>query len=197
MRGVFQVTWLPSVALRNSRSIYDLWWHSLLSQSYRQREKPLRKHRCLFFKDERINQEFKDVYARLYATSKRYVDIVKALGTRIHGMTRRELAEAVGFKLGGTFRKILDNLHELGFTREYPRYGKERVETVYQLKDFFSMFYLYFIQGKGIDAGNWRTIQRTPTLYAWAGYTFEMLCVEHLPQIMDKLHIANISRNYC
>lgn len=150
-----------------------------------------------FFKDERINQEFKDVYTGLYATSERYVDIVKALGTKFYGMTRRELAEAIGIECGGTFTKILDNLHESGITREYPRYGKERVETVYQLKDFFSMFYLHFIFGKGTNAGNWRTIQRTPTFYTWAGNTFEMLCIEHLAQIQDKLRIATINRNYC
>jgi len=149
-----------------------------------------------FFKDERINQEFKDVYTGLYATSERYVDIVKALGTKFYGLTRRELANAVGMESGGTFSKILDNLHESGITREYPRYGKERVETVYQLKDFFSMFYLHFIYGKGTDVGNWRSIQRTPTFYTWAGNTFEMLCIEHLSQMKDKLRIATINRNY-
>lgn len=150
-----------------------------------------------FFKDTRIDQEFKDVYTGLYATSERYVDIVKALGTKFYGMTRRELAEAVGIELGGTFSKILDNLRESGITREYSRYGKERVETVYQLKDFFSMFYLHFIYGRGANAGNWRAIQRTPTFYSWAGNTYEMLCIEHLPQMRDRLRIATVSRNYC
>ncbi len=150
-----------------------------------------------FFKDEKINQEFRDVYTGLYATSERYLDIVKALGSKFYGMTRKELASAVGIELGGTFSKILDNLHESGITREYPRYGKARVETVYQLKDFFSMFYLHFINGKGTDAGNWRALQRTPTFYSWAGNTFEMLCIEHLPQMKEKLRIATISRNYC
>jgi len=150
-----------------------------------------------FFSDEKIDQEFKDVYTGLYSTSERYVDVVKALGTKFYGMTRQELSEAVGIELGGTFSKILDNLHESGITREYPRYGKERVETVYQLKDFFSIFYLHFIHGKGTGAGNWRSIQRTPTFYAWAGNTFEMLCIEHLPQMKDKLRIATINRNYC
>lgn len=150
-----------------------------------------------FFNDERINQEFKDVYTGLYATSERYVDIVKALGTRFYGMTRAELAKAIGIEVGGTFSKILDNLHESGITREYPRYGKDRVETVYQLKDFFSLFYLHFIHGKGTDAGNWRTLQRTPSFYTWAGNTFELLCIEHLRQIKEKLHISSINRNYC
>ncbi|MBQ6083852.1 MAG: hypothetical protein IJK92_05820 [Bacteroidales bacterium] len=133
----------------------------------------------------------------MYSTSERYVDIVKALGTQFYGMTRRELAKAVGIELGGTFSKIMDNLRESGITREYPRYGKERVETVYQLKDFFSLFYLHFIYGKGTNAGNWRTLQRTSTFYTWAGNTFEMLCIEHLAQIKDVLRIATINRNYC
>ena len=150
-----------------------------------------------FFQDDKIDQEFKDVYTGLYATSERYVDVVKALGTKFYGMTRQELADSIGITGGGTFSKILDNLHESGITREYPRYGKERVETVYQLKDFFSMFYLHFIHGRGKDTGGWRSIQRTPTFYAWAGNTFEMLCIEHLPQIKDKLRIATINRNYC
>ncbi|MBQ9218399.1 MAG: AAA family ATPase [Muribaculaceae bacterium] len=150
-----------------------------------------------FFKDARIDQEFRDVYAGLYATSERYVDIVKTLGTKFYGMTRSELAEAIGIELGGTFSKLLDNLQQSGIIREYPRYGKERVETVYQLKDFFSMFYLHFIYRKGAAAGNWRSMQRTPAFYAWAGNTFEMLCIEHLAQMQDRLRIATINRNYC
>ena len=112
-------------------------------------------------------------------------------------MTRRELAKAIGIECGGTFSKLLDNLHESGIIRQYPRYGKQRVETIYQLKDFFSMFYLHFIYGKGTNAGNWRALQRTPAFYTWAGNTFEMLCIEHLPQIKDCLRIATINRNYC
>ncbi len=150
-----------------------------------------------FFKDEKINQEFKDVYAGLYSSSQRYINIVEALGSKYYGMTRRELAKAIGIECGGTFSKLLDNLHESGIIRQYPRYGKQRVETIYQLKDFFSMFYLHFIYGKGTNAGNWRALQRTPAFYTWAGNTFEMLCIEHLPQIKDCLRIATINRNYC
>jgi len=150
-----------------------------------------------FFKEEMIHQEFKDVYTGLYATSERYVDVVKALGSKFYGMTRRELAEAVGIELGGTFSKIMDNLKESGITREYPRYGKSRVETVYQLKDFFSLFYLHFIYGKGVDRGNWRVVQRTPSFYAWAGNTFEMLCIEHLAQMKEALRVTTITKNYC
>ena len=59
------------------------------------------------------------------------------------------------------------------------------------------MFYLHFIYSRDTAGGNWRSLQRTPVFYAWAGNTFEVLCTEHLPQIKEKLRIATISRNYC
>lgn len=160
-------------------------------------EKNLSENIDAFFFDGSSDREFRDVYTGLYVTSERYIDIVKALGTKFYGMTRRELAATVGIEPGGTLSKILSNLHESGIIRQYPRYGKQRVETVYQLKDFFSLFYLHFIHRKGTDTGNWRALQRTPSFFTWAGNTFEMLCIEHLPQIKDKLRIATISRNYC
>lgn len=88
-------------------------------------------------------------------------------------------------------------LKESGILREYLRYGKKRVETVYQLQDFFSLFYLRFILGKQPQKGQWNSIHRTPVFYTWAGDTFELLCIEHLPQIPNALRIASVDRNYC
>jgi len=83
-----------------------------------------------FFKDDKINQEFKDVYTGLYATSERYVDVVKALGTQFYGMTRRELAKTVGIELGGTFSKIMDNLRESHHRLTLYLNGKVSVPTI-------------------------------------------------------------------
>ncbi len=151
----------------------------------------------IFFADEQIHQEFRDVYTGLYSSRERYIDIVKAIGSKFYGMTQAEIGEAVQLKSGGTLTKLLDNLTESGIIREYPRYGKQRVENVYQLKDFFSLFYLRFIYGKQPQKGQWNTIHRTPTFYTWAGDTFELLCIEHLPQIQNALRIASVDRNYC
>ena len=151
----------------------------------------------IFFADEKIHQEFQDVYSGLYSSKERYVDIVKAVGSRFYGMTQAEIADAVNLKSGGTLSKLLGNLKESGIIREYPRYGKQRVETIYQLKDFFSLFYLRFIMGKQPQKGQWNTTHRTPIFYTWAGDTFELLCIQHLPQIQNALRIASIDRNYC
>lgn len=151
----------------------------------------------IFFADEGIHQEFQDVYAGLYASKDRYVDIVKALGTHFYGMTYSEIGEALGLKGGGTLSKLLENLKESGIIREYPRHGGKRVETIYQLKDFFSLFYLRFSLGRQIRKGQWNVTHGTPMFYTWAGETFELLCIEHLPQMQDALRLLSIDRNYC
>ena len=151
----------------------------------------------IFFADELIHQEFKDVYTGLYSSKERYVDIVKALGSQFYGMTQTEISEATGIKTGGTLSKLLENLFESGITREYPRYGKERVEKVYQLKDFFSLFYLRFAHMKHVKAGGWKDLFGKGEYYKWAGDTFELLCIEHLPQMMDALRLHSVDRDYC
>lgn len=151
----------------------------------------------LFFANDRIHQEFKDVYSGLYSSKERYIDIVRTLGCQFYGMTQAELSRRTGIKQGGTLSKLLGNLRESGITREYPRYGKGRVETVYQLKDFFSLFFLRFIDGKQTAAGNWNNIHGTSSFHAWAGDTFELLCTDHLQQIQNALRLPTVGRNYC
>lgn len=151
----------------------------------------------IFFGNDLIHQEFKDVYTGLYSSKERYIDIVKAIGSRFYGMTQAEICNATGIKSGGGLSKLLDNLRESGIIREYPKYGKERVETIYQLKDFFSLFYLRFVYGKQIQAGKWNSIHGTPAFYTWAGDSFELLCIEHLPQMIASLPINSVDRNYC
>ena len=151
----------------------------------------------IFFSEELIHQEFMDVYTGLYASKERYVDIVNALGSRFYGMTQAEISQATGIKTGGTLSNLLDNLRESGITREYPRYGKERVEKVYQLKDFFSLFYLRFVHKRQVKAGGWKDLFGKGEYYKWAGDTFELLCIEHLAQMTDALRLRSVDRDYC
>lgn len=152
----------------------------------------------MFFANESAKQEFRDVYVGLFKSSEKYIDIVKALGRKFYGMTRQEISDAIGIKTGGTLSKMIDNLKYSGIIREYPRMGKLRKETVYQLIDFFSLFYLRFIEGNNMaHRGNWRSLQRSSSFFAWAGNTFELLCINHQRQLCNKLRIATLTNSYC
>ena len=68
--------------------------------------------------------------------------------------------------------------------------------TVYQLKDFFSLFYLRFIETSS-KYTQWRSLQRTPAFYTWAGNSFELLVEEHIPQLCEILRIKDPAESYC
>lgn len=151
---------------------------------------------AIYYNRNDVSLEFKDVYTGLFTSSERYIDIVKALGSRFYGMTRSEIEKQLKIKSGGTFSKMLDNLIESGIIKTYKRYGSSRVTTVYQLKDFFSLFYLRFIDTPS-KYTQWRSIQRTPSFYTWAGNSFELLVAEHIPQICEALRIKDPAESYC
>ena len=130
----------------------------------------------------------------VFKSSEKYIDVVRALGKHFYGLTRSEIASAVGLTSGGGLSKIIENLEQSGIIHRYSRYGGERKETVYQLTDFFSIFYLRFIEGKTqTHRGNWRSLQRTGQFFSWAGNSFELLCLLHQDRMCDKLRIANMT----
>ncbi len=149
-----------------------------------------------YFKNSSIDQEFRDVYTGLFQSADRYVDIVKALGAKFYGMTRNELIAATSLKGGGTFTRILDNLQECGIVRSFSRYGGKRKETIYQLCDFFTLFYLNFVGAKE-QRKDWIYFQRTHEYENWSGRTFELLCSRHIVQIKDSLRIKSMAQDYC
>lgn len=137
------------------------------------------------------------MYAGLYSSKDKYISVVKAIGSQFYGMTQAEISAATETKTGGTLSKILKNLLESGVIREYPKYGGDRVEHVYQLVDFFSLFYLRFINGKHVQHGMWHSINRTGEFNTWIGNTFELVCILHLDNILKAANIASADRNYC
>jgi len=68
---------------------------------------------------------------------------------------------------------------------------------VYQLVDFFSLFYLRFINGKHVQHGMWHSINRTGEFNTWIGNTFELVGILHLDKILKAATIPVADRNYC
>jgi len=148
-----------------------------------------------YFRNSSLDQEFRDVYAGLFQSADKYIETVRLLGGRFYGMTRHELLRATESKGGGTFSKMLENLQECGIIRSFTRYGGQRKETVYQLCDFFSLFYLNFV-GDRAKRRDWIYFQRTHEYESWSGRTFELLCSRHIEQIKYALRIKSLGQDY-
>lgn len=150
----------------------------------------------IFMGNNEIKQEFEDVYVGLFSSSERYMDIVVELGRHRYGMTRNEVAASIKMASGGTLTTMLDNLEQSGIIANYSRYGGARKETVYQLVDFFSLFYLTHIRNGKSKGKGWGALQRSPQFFAWAGLTFEILVTRHLKQLQNALGIKTVTGCY-
>lgn len=70
-----------------------------------------------------------------------------------YGMTRTEIANAAQMKSGKTLTTILDNLESCGFIRKYVNFGCSTRKSLYQLVDFFTLFYFRFLRESSFRCG--------------------------------------------
>ena len=85
--------------------------------------------------------------------------------------------EATKLSDGGGLSATLKTLEVSDFITSYVKYAYPKREIYYQLTDFYSKFYLSFIDGKKTtNPRYWQDNLLTPELTAWRGFTFESLC---------------------
>ncbi|MBQ8489009.1 MAG: ATP-binding protein [Pseudobutyrivibrio sp.] len=149
---------------------------------------------ALFFKDKgELWDEFEHLYATLFSNSDVYVKIVELLSKKRSGLTRQEIIESGAFQSNGSLSKILNNLVDSGFIRINAFYGKKKKEIRYQLCDYYTAFYLYFIRDNyGKDEHFWTNSIDNPSKRAWTGLTFEQVCKDHVYQIKKALGVSGV-----
>ena len=89
---------------------------------------------------------------------------------------------------------ILNNLERCDFVLSYSQFGNKSKGTIYRLVDFYTLFYLKFIESSDTkDEEWWLHNYNSRSVASWQGTTFELVCLTHLPQIRRKLGIDGIS----
>jgi len=140
-----------------------------------------------------LRNEFEKLYASLFRNSEKYVEIVEALSSKNKGLSREEIVKITGVADGGTLTKMLEELELCDFIHSYYSFGKQKKNRLYQLVDFYSLFYLNFIKNQpATDENYWTNIIDNSSHRAWSGYAFEQLCLMHAPQIRRKLGISGV-----
>ncbi|MCB9342004.1 MAG: ATP-binding protein [Lewinellaceae bacterium] len=140
-----------------------------------------------------LRSEFEKLYASLFKKSEKHIAVVEALAQKSKGMERQALLKAAGLPDGGNSTLILNELEESNFIRRYNTFGKLKNKPLYQLSDFYSLFYLRFIKNNSpYDEGFWLHGLDKPEVRAWSGYAFEQVCLCHLQQIKHGLGIGSV-----
>jgi hypothetical protein len=140
-----------------------------------------------------LRNEFPNLFRSLFNNYQNHEAIINALTRKAKGLTRDEIIDLSGLPNAGSTTRILNELEESGFIRKYVPFGKKLRNSLYQLVDFYSLFYLRFIKSSHlVDLPNWLTFLDSPDYRAWSGYAFEQICLYHLPQIKQALGISGV-----
>jgi hypothetical protein len=96
-------------------------------------------------------------------------------------------------KMVGNFTQILNDLELCGFIRKYNGFSKRERNALYQLCDFYTLFYFYYLKKNSFDDVHfWTNLIESGQHRAWSGYSFEQVCLSHIKQIKQKLGISGV-----
>ena len=140
-----------------------------------------------------LDGEFNNLYRALFKFSENYIRIVEALASKGKGLTRQEIIQQTKLSNNGGLTTMLKELESCGFIRQYEPFAKQKKDILYQLTDFYSLFYFRFIQkNRYRDEHFWTNSLESGIHRSWSGYAFEMLCLMHIAEIKKALGISGV-----
>ncbi len=140
-----------------------------------------------------LSDEFNELYSALFKKADRYINIVRLLATKRQGFQRGEIEQVTGYS-GGGLTKMLDNLERCDFIVAYNQYGNKNKLTLYRLADFYTLFYFRYVENnRSRDEQYWQHHFMDRSVESWEGFTFEEVCLRHLPHIKQGLGISGMA----
>lgn len=152
-----------------------------------------------FSREGPLVSEFNKLYSSLFNDYERHIHVVRELSKAPYGLSYQELLKRAGLKSGGTASDVLDELTESDLIARVPVFGKGVKDSIYQLMDEYSLFYLYWIQKaplsglKGVSANYWIKKYKAPSFKSWSGFAFERICFKHIHKILEALGISGVN----
>jgi len=146
-----------------------------------------------FERNAPFRTEYDNLYTSLFNRADRHQAVIEALSIKNKGLTRKEIIKITKLSNGGGLTRILKELEESNFIRKYRSFGKKEKDSLYQLTDLYSLFYLNFIKKSSPDDEYfWINALESPLFNTWSGYAFEMVCLHHISAIKDALKIGGV-----
>ena len=141
--------------------------------------------------DERgdLHYEYEQLFKSLFKKPDNHVKIIETIADQKRGLQRTDLAIRSGVSDGEGLTKALRELEQCGFIRKYKNIISSKKGSFYQVIDPFVLFCLYF---RNERIKSWQSFIKSPAYYAWRGNAFEIVCLEHIPQIKTALGISGI-----
>jgi uncharacterized protein len=149
-----------------------------------------------FAKNGLLKTEFTFIFSSLFSNAGKHEIIIRKLFELGGSAKREDIIASAKLSTGGDISAKLKELEESGFITGYTSFGTNSSKKTYCISDFYTLFYLKFIEHSAANAQNeWLTKIDDPAIRAWSGITFEQVCLQHTAQIKNALQIGGISSN--
>ncbi|MBQ6083822.1 MAG: ATP-binding protein [Bacteroidales bacterium] len=149
-----------------------------------------------FSKNAELREEYSFLFRSLFKNSTIYQRVVELLSKETRGLTRKEICDKLKIEMSGNMTECLENLCNCDFLRKYNSFGNRKRDVTYQLIDMYTLFYLHHIKPNSLpDEHYWSNTFYTPAHTAWSGFAYELVCMNHIPQIKDALGIRSVQTN--
>ncbi len=138
----------------------------------------------LFFTENGLmRSEILELHGVSDIRSNDYLSVMERLSQRHGGMTKDEIAKEVKLTGSDDLDKILNDLKLSSFVREVPIFGQGIENPVYQLADFYTLFYFRFIHNCTLIPDFWSHIS---SYDAWEELAFNN-CAWVMSRLLKRL----------
>ena len=169
-----------------------------LSQFNKSESPAIGLDRLFFSEDAELQKEYRRLFSSLFRNSEPYINIISLLAKNSYGLTREEIAAALEIDNNGKLGDMLNDLIYCDFIRKY-NVREKRIKTnsaLYQLTDFYTVFYHTFAAKKSVDDHFWTHNANSSNVKVWYGLAFEKVCKAHINEIKQALGIVSVSTEY-
>ena len=137
-----------------------------------------------------LTNEYDNLFYSLFKKPEKHLAIIECLSQTKSGMTRQALLKGLKMESGALITKNLIELEQCGFIRKFRNYAASTNDVFYQLIDPFVLFSLKFLKEK--NHSSWMSYINSPSYNAWRGNSFEIVCLNHIPQLKMALGISGV-----
>ena len=149
--------------------------------------------RLFFRKNGELATEFDELYDAIFTGAGKYLQIVDLLYKHKEGLIFDQIREITKIE-GKRLTKLLRNLERCDFIVSFSQFGNKSKGKIFRLLDFYTLFYYKFLANNDSKDELWWTHNfSSPSVLSWQGRSFELVCLQHIPQIRFKLGISGIS----
>lgn len=141
-----------------------------------------------------LKTEFSYIFSSLFNNAEKHEIILRKIVENGGTASREAIIASTNFSTGGDISTKLRELEESGFITALTIFNQKSAKKIYAITDYYTLFYLKFIEQMGkYEIGDWANRIDEPSINAWAGLTFEKICIQHVQQIKNALKIGGVS----